>query len=199
MLTLVIALVVIGASLFYYSARKKELNDVIILKHGPSEVAEAEEIAEIEESERRIKVYVAGEVNSSGVYDLPPNSRVVDAIEQAGGATQYADLLSINLAKIIGDEDQIIVPKIVEETANEPNLNLSQVGYRADTQNSLININSATMEELMQLPNVGNVTAQNIISYRETKSKFSTISDIKNVTGIGEKTFEGLKDLIAVR
>lgn len=140
------------------------------------------------------KVHISGEINNSGVYEVKENDRLEDLVNLAGGLTQNADLNSINLAMKLEDEMRIIIPnvnnpeKIVDKTV--------VVGSN-EKMSKKININSATKEELMTLPNIGERRADSIIEYRETK-KFETIEDIKNVNGIGDKFFEQLKELIEV-
>lgn len=178
--------------IFYYK-KQSDVRSVTILKSGEIEKSIVEE--EYVET-KNIKVYIIGEVNSPGVYELPVNSRVVDVVEKAEGFTDEADRVSINLAKILKDEEQIVVSNISNKTFVEVNNNKSDINLSSDT--TLVNINKATKEQLMTLPSVGSVTAENIISYRETYGLFKSIEEIKNVTRIGEKTFESLKELISV-
>ena len=198
--SIVVAVVI---SFFYYKMRVDDLNDIVVLKSGTTVQTETIRTIEID-FEQNIKVYVIGEVNTSGVYELPRNSRVVDAIEMAGGATEFADLISINLARIIKDEEQIVIPRIKEESVGN-NESEKMIAVEAVNnlpfgriENRLVNINKATKTELATLPNIGSVTAQNIIDYRELYGDFKNITDIKKVTRIGDKTYDGLKDLITV-
>lgn len=128
-------------------------------------------------------VHVKGEVVQSGVVRLPPGSRVEDAIRSAGGATEDADLDALNLAKKIVDGEEIIVPKKGES--------LSIV--QKDTR---VNVNTANATELQTLPGVGEVTAERIITYRETYGSFTTAEDLLQVRGIGEAILQELKDKI---
>ncbi|TJX14760.1 competence protein ComEA [Tissierella creatinini] len=145
-----------------------------------------------------IMVHISGQVYSPGLIELVQGDRVIDAVELAGGLTKEADLDRINLAKKVEDEEKIYVPRIGE--SNEP-VELQTSNPRVDNNDlkgNNININTATLDELDSLPGVGKVIAQRIIDYRST-SPFKTIDDLKNVSGIGDKIFSGLKDLISVK
>ncbi|MGC9171508.1 helix-hairpin-helix domain-containing protein [Caldisericum sp.] len=142
-------------------------------------------------SPQKIKVYVTGEVKHPDVYELEENSIIKDAITLAGGVTENADLIAINLAKKLTDGEEVIVPAKENSTSN------STVSA-SNAKTGKININSATKEELMTLPGIGEVKANAIIDYRTKNGPFKSIHDIVNVSGIGEKTFEKIKDLITV-
>lgn len=142
-----------------------------------------------------IKVYINGEVNKPGVYTLKQNSRILDLVSCAGGFKEEADSLKINEAKILKDEDYIYVPKIVNGAINGENT-ITPVNTMDDGK---ININEATKEQLMTLPRIGEVTATKIIEYREKSGPFKTIEDLKNISGIGDKTIDNIKDKIEVR
>ncbi len=135
-----------------------------------------------------IYVYVTGKVITPGVYELPIDSRIYVAIELAGGLANDADEKSINMAQKLKDGDHIHVYAIGES-------------YTLDTSddgNSLININTATKEQLMTLSGIGESRAESIITYRDTVGAFLSIEDIMNVSGIKEAAFEKIKDNISV-
>jgi competence protein ComEA len=139
-----------------------------------------------------ITVYVSGGVNHAGLYALPSGSRVNDAIQAAGGLSNDASGGALNLAKILADGEQIDVPILIITTvtggssrSNNPSL-------------ALVDINTATLEQLDTLPNIGPITAQGIIDYRNTNGPFARIEDIMNVPRIGQATFDKIKDLIMV-
>ena len=139
-----------------------------------------------------IMVYVSGEVTNSGLYPLPPGSRVNDAIQAAGGFTNRANTSNLNLAEILEDGEQIIVP-------------LSSFPTMTDDQTRsvnpaliLVDINTATIEQLDTLPEIGPITAQDIIDYRKKNGPFAKIEDILDVPGIGQVKFNKIKDLITV-
>lgn len=153
------------------------------------------------ETKNKIYVHVVGEVKNPGVYEMSLGDRVFHAIEKAGGATENAELTSINLAEKLKDGEKIIVYK--KEMINSNNVtskdNVSQDQERYfKSKNNLININTASKEELETLPGIGKVLSQRIIDYRRTNGYFKSIDEIKKVSGIGEKRFEAIKDLITV-
>lgn len=156
--------------------------------------------------EEKVVVHVIGEVNNPGVVTLPEGSRIIDAINMAGGKTEEADLSKINLAYIVEDGTQIYIPRI-NENLNQVNLISDGAGIGVIINDSnmeenkvevKVNINTANKEKLETLPGIGETTAQKIIDYRETNGKFKTIEDIKNVSGIGDAKYESLKDKITV-
>lgn len=138
-----------------------------------------------------ITVYVSGRVNQIGLYTLPPGSRVNDAIQAAGGLAADADNNLINLAEILVDGEQIIVPSIPPTAANNNN-------SRGENPVSIlmVDINSATLDQLDTLPEIGLKTAQTIIDYRNANGPFTKIEEILDVPGIGQATFEKIKGLI---
>ena len=145
---------------------------------------------------RPLRVYVSGAVAHPDVYELPSDSIVKDAIEAAGGPSGEADLNCVNLAQRVHDEEQIYVPQKGEESPPVRPLSLPSPSKQ---ESGKVNINTATAEELSTLPGIGPTKAQSIIDYRTVKGPFQAIEDIKNVRGIGDATFEKLKDKIAVR
>jgi competence protein ComEA len=151
-----------------------------------------------------IAVQVVGGVVRPGVYELPEGSRVQDAIDAAGGLLVDADATSINLAAKLEDGQQLEIPGgTTGASSSSPSQNTAPftivptVGSPTSSAD-LININTATLDELESLPNIGPTTAQNIITYRNTRGPFSHIEDITNVTGIGLATFDQIKGMITV-
>ena len=145
-----------------------------------------------------IKVHISGQINREGVYEVKEGDRLDDLIKQAGGLSPDADNNSLNLAMKLEDQMKIYIPN-KNEILNENSTNTDQLVSKPDSisENGKININTASKEELMILPNIGDKRAQAIIEYRDTK-KFETIEEIKNVTGIGEKLYQAMQDLITV-
>lgn len=157
-------------------------------------------------TDNSIIVYICGAVKESKVITLPEDSRISDAIDAVGGLTDDADLTNINLAYILEDGEKIYIPKKGEELQNEASTVSSSVqgssysNYSAtSTKSNKININKATQTELETIPGVGPSTALKIIEYREQNGKFSTIEDIKNVSGIGDAKYKKMKDYITVK
>ncbi|WP_197090972.1 helix-hairpin-helix domain-containing protein [Bacillus sp. FJAT-27231] len=150
-----------------------------------------------------LMVDIKGAVASPGIYSLKNGERIHDAIEKAGGFQQEADRTAINLAQKLQDEMVVYVPKNGEEPPAElpaavPRQGSTQ-GNSSENGGSSININQASAEELQQLPGIGKAKAQAIIEYRETTGAFSKPEDLKNVSGIGEKTFEKMASLVVVQ
>lgn len=150
---------------------------------------------ENDKEKEKIIVHITGEVKYAGVVVLKEGDRIVDAIEAAGGETDNADLNKLNLAYIVSDGDKIYVPNKNEEIGNITTVN-EEINSE---EQSTININTASLKELMELPGIGEVTANKIIEYRTQNGKFSTIEELKNVPGIGSSKFENLKEKIRVK
>lgn len=156
-----------------------------------------------------LSVHVIGAVNKPGVYQLPPGSRVLDAVNAAGGFSSDANQQSSNLAAFLQDGEQVII------LANAPTATPILVSPVTETQvingleaqstpfpsnpGGLININTASAELLETLPGVGPVTAAYIIAYREANGGFKSIDEILEVSGIGPVKFAGIKDLITIQ
>ena len=142
-----------------------------------------------------IYVHIDGEVKNPGVYKMKIGDRVNDAIQAAGGLTENTDKGRINLATKLRDEMKIHISKIGETNSDLSNESKDD---NSDGNNSkLININTASKEELCKLTGIGENKAKLIIEYRE-KNKFTKIEDITKVSGIGKKTFEKIKNDITV-
>lgn len=138
----------------------------------------------------KIAVYISGEVNNPGVYYIEENQRLNDLIEICGGFTKEADITDLNLAEILNDTDKIDVPKLIIKDENEED--------NIVIENNLLNINTATKDELKELNGIGDTLANNIIEYRKN-NKFNTIEDILNVNGIGESKYNNIKEYICVK
>jgi competence protein ComEA len=138
-----------------------------------------------------ITVFVSGKVNQEGLYVLPVGSRVNDAIQAAGGFLGDANSGVLNLAEILEDGEQIHVPGLNTPEVESP----IQRGTRAT---ELVDINVASLEELDSLPDIGPMTAQDILDYRNANGPFASIEAIMDVPGIGQGKFDSIKDLITV-
>jgi competence protein ComEA len=152
-----------------------------------------------------IIVHVAGAVKSPGVYHLAHGERLQDAIEAAGGATQDADIHRLNLAMRVQDGQRVYVPGGSESAPpSVPAPSITDAAQLAEASPSplasdaLIDLNTATSEQLQTLPRIGPVMAQRIIEYRQTHGGFTSVEDLMNVKGIGEKTFEKIRPLVVV-
>lgn len=167
---------------------------------------EIEKVNEDIEKEQTIYIDIKGEINNPGVYEMCEGSRVIDAIEMSGGLTSEANTDNINLSKKLLDETVIIVPnryklyenvtikndyEVSNEVIEEPSKDVEETSGKVD-------LNNATLEELMTLDGIGETKAKAIIEYRDTSGGFKSIEDIKNVSGIGESTYENIKNNITV-
>ena len=141
-----------------------------------------------------ITVHVAGAVASPGVYELPRGARVIDAIETAGGLTADAGATEVNLAAVLEDGMQVVVP------AETPASEAAENGGSGPPANpgGLVNINTANRAQLESLPGIGPTIAGRILEYRAANGAFEKIGDIVHVSGIGPSTFDTIKDLITV-
>jgi competence protein ComEA len=138
----------------------------------------------------RVLVHVVGAVRRPGLYELSENSRVADAVKRAGGVTAKADVALVNLAAPIADGTQVVVPaRIPAARSGGP--------VAAPVQTGPVHLNSATVEQLDELPGVGPVTAQKIVAYRSENGAFRSVDDLDAVPGIGPARLEELRPLVA--
>ncbi len=142
----------------------------------------------------KVTVYVTGAVENPGVYQLPPGSRVEAAIQAAGGWKPSANQSAINLAQPLEDGQSIYVP-LPGEKVPTPS---TEKKATQETIDQIVDINSASVELLDQLPGIGPTKASEIVSYRQNNGAFDTIEEILNVPGIGPGIFEDIRDLITV-
>ena len=214
-----IIVVIIGSLIFagyyYFNDKEDSKKKTYLLestkKNDKEKETKKEEITEI-------MVDIKGEVINQGIYKLKTGSRVIDAINMAGGLTNNANTSVLNLSKKLIDEMVIIVysnyeVENFEKTKEEETkvLESCKTGYdniendaciepetSIETQTSKISINNASLEELMTLSGIGEAKAKSIIEYREQNGGFNSIEDIKNVTGIGDALFDQIKENITL-
>ncbi len=157
-----------------------------------AQTEKADESDSANDDDKTIYVYICGAVKNPGVYELPMESRLFQAIEAAGGLLENADERSVNQAQILTDGQEIIVYELGEEIPSSDNAVSDTSG------NGKININTADKDALMELPGIGESRADEIINYRNEHGRFDSIEDIMNISGIKEKMFEKIKDYIEV-
>lgn len=174
------------------------------------------------ENNEKIYVYITGEVNNPGVVLLKSGSRIVDAIEAAGGVTNKANISKVNLVYVLQDGMKVNIPNNTDlknnenfeyitmssgdekNDANTGNSSTTITSENSSSNNesafkiSIVNINTATQTELETLPGIGPSLALRIVNYRKENGKFSSIEDIKNVSGIGEAKYEDIKNYIKI-
>jgi competence protein ComEA len=140
----------------------------------------------------RLIVHVVGAVRKPGLYRLTHGSRIADALRRAGGATRRADLSLVNLAAPLSDGTQVVVPR------RAPAAVAGEAGTpAAGTPSGPVHLNTATVEQLDELPGVGPVTAQKIVDWRDQHGAFSSVDDLDAIPGIGPARLEQLRELVA--
>lgn len=134
-------------------------------------------------------VDVAGKVRRPGVVQLPAGARVIDALRKAGGPRPHVDLTTLNLARVLTDGEQVLVGRPDPASGG---LAGAAASSTPGNPGSLVNLNSATQEQLETLPGVGPVTAQKILDWRQAHARFSSVDELLEVSGIGDKTLARL-------
>ncbi len=162
---------------------------------APSETISVESDSPEDEDEMsssgELYVHVLGAVEKPGLYVLDLDARLVDALAAAGGTTEQADLAAVNLARVLSDGEQVVVPVI--GAVSEPGM--PEPAAPAD---DLIDLNTADQAALETLPRIGPALAERIISWREENGRFQSVDDLLAVPGIGEKLLEGIRDGVRV-
>ena len=183
-LVLAVAASLAGAAFLTWRATTGESAplELVMPTPGPPSTVEASEI----------KVYVTGAVVMPGVYSLREGARLHELVEAASGARSDADLDAINLAARVMDEDHWRIPVRGETTASD------SVAPQGSSQGR-IDLNSATAEQLRSLPNIGEVRAHAIVTFRETRGPFAAVDDLLMVSGIGPETLAAVRDLVEAR
>lgn len=185
MLFRIAAIVLIAASALILRAHQASKADITIEDAG--EIVQAEEIY----------VDIGGAVANPGVYKASPTTRLYEIIEMAGGLRSDADTDSVNQAAYVQDGEKIMIPVHREVTDTYQEDPMAEDSTHIENINGLININTASKAELMTLTGIGEVMADRIIEYR-SRSLFKSAEDIKSVKGIGDATYEKIKDSITV-
>ncbi len=151
---------------------------------------------------------ISGAVKEEGVYTLKSGSRLQDLIDAAGGLTSRAQIKAINRSLLLQDQDKVYIPYKGEKTAAAPTAGIASNAAASSSSSSSspaassaagkVNLNTATAADLQKLNGIGEKKAEQIIAYREQKGGFKSIDELKEVSGIGDKTFDALKDQITV-
>lgn len=211
LLIVIVAIVAIISYYFIFDRKEEWLNNQEQNLEIKEEIKTNDQIEnnsneqQLEKNENTI-VHVSGAVNKEGIVELKNNSRIIDAIDKAGGLKDEADITNINLAYIIEDGMKIHIPSkeekestiIVESNIDSGTVEQSNEIKSNNNKKLKININTATKTDLETLPGIGESTALKIIEYRKKKGKFKLIEDIKQVNSIGENKFNKIKELITV-
>lgn len=178
-----------------------------LLLSEPDTASEAEPIfdeedgssleADASENVPEIYVQVSGAVNAPGVYALPEGSRIFQAVELAGGVTDEADLKSLNQAKPLTDGELIWVMTAAEAAKQETPP--EEAGDSSAKEDGKVNLNTATKEELMELPGIGAAKAESILAWREANGSFTQIEDLMKIEGIKEGVFSKIENYVKVQ
>lgn len=204
--TALVLIFFLGAGVWYFffgrSSLEKQKTDTeltSILDTVEPEAVPDELFEEVAPEE--VVVYVCGAVNAPGIYTLPDNSRLYEAVTMAGGFSSDADPAYHNLARSITDGERIYILSVTETKELSAKLKVSgeEGAGQAFSQNGILNLNTATAEQLMELPGIGEAKAAAILSYRAKIGQFTDIEEVMNVSGIGEAMFEKIKDKITVK
>lgn len=179
-------------TIFYLNPSPSSVDSVSLDRYveNEREVTEIEEIENVEEQVNHYIVDVKGQVKFPGVYEVEEHLRVHDVIQLAGGFLEMANETAINLAQKISDEMVIYVPHLDEEINNAS----TATAWSPSQDEKKVSLNQATVGELETLPGIGPSKAAAIINYREEVGAFQSIDELTNVSGIGEKTLEKLRD-----
>ncbi|MFJ7306917.1 helix-hairpin-helix domain-containing protein [Peribacillus frigoritolerans] len=203
MTMITVAVAFVAGGIYFFSQQGEDPADTEDIFSVTAKEAEMEQSVNESAAEPEIiKVDVKGAVKSPGIFTAQAGDRVIDLITSAGSFTEKADTDKVNFAQIIEDQMVIYVPEIGEE--DKGNLENIQVGTSGDavtkgTSGGMVNLNTATKEDLQTLTGIGPSKADAILEYRETVGKFKEVDELKQVTGIGDKTFERLRDSISVK
>ena len=207
-----IILIVLVIILFMIYMITSNTNDEISLESltvsgntAESNVVENLEAEEELETEK-IAIHIIGEVKKEGIVYLEASSRIVDAIKEAGGATKEADLSQINLAYELQDGQKIYIPNknekiseyITMSSGNNVIIEENNSSAETERKENKVNINTANVNELDNLPGIGPSLAQRIIEYREENGNFKSIEELQNIKGIGESKYSDIKDKVTV-
>lgn len=199
-LVLIAAILLIAVGIFYnfFKEDKEEISYENIIVQNVENVVSNEEIVEEKEY---IKIHIAGQVKIPGIIELEYGARISDAIEKAGGLTEFASLKNVNLAYKLEDGQKLYIPTTEEDVESVLMENGENIIKESNVSGSskTININKANESELEEIPGVGPSMASKIVNYRKENGEFKSIEDLKNISGIGEKKFETMREYISVK
>lgn len=204
--TVIAIAVLIGIISFIYN--KNQTKDDTILENDIliTNTSTNNNLVENESSKDLVVVHITGSVKNPGIVKLSEGSRIEDAIQAAGGLTENADISKVNLAYVLDDGIKIKIPSITDDDIGDEDIineesgeNIIENDTTSSKNNKSININKATETELETLPGIGASLASRIVEYRKQNGNFSSIEDIKNVSGIGDSKYLNIKDFITVK
>ena len=206
-----ICIILIGVIIYYMNSKKEETNltELIPYEENVLQGNSAKEESS-QETTNDVTIHITGAVNKPGVYTFTQGSRIADAVDKAQGLREDADAEGINLAYVMEDGMQIIIPSkqsnkdtgVGQEmyiTTDSSSSNQNIKGNSEKSSEGKVNINTATEEQLETLTGIGPSTAKKIIQYRKEHGNFKSIEDIKSVSGIGDSKYNSIKDRICVK
>jgi competence protein ComEA len=188
-----VALLIVGGAALWYV---RSLPSSVRIEASTERTDRAGSAAALTPTPAVLIVDVAGWVRRPGVYEFRQGDRVIDAIRMAGGGKTGADLQSINLAALLVDGQQIVVPKRGQGVPEAGMTGGALPGTGG--AEALINLNTATLDQLESLPGIGPALAQRILDYRQLHGPFRKVEDLLNVSGIGEKRLADLRSNVTV-
>lgn len=190
-----VPVLVIAAVLFFWL---NSGSDEIKIDEGNSSAIEEDGVSqqEVNSTQSHLYVDIGGEVMKPGVYEVSDGTRLFEVIDKAGGLTEDADIDGINRAETVQDGQKIMIGRHGENP--DENRDSYSANNVTDSGEGKVNINTADAAALQTIPGIGPSKADRIIEYRESEGKFNEIDDIKNISGIGNKTFESIKEYITV-
>lgn len=190
-----VPVLVIAAVLFFWL---NSGSDEIKIDEGNSSAIEEDGVSqqEVNSTQSHLYVDIGGEVMKPGVYEVSDGTRLFEVIDKAGGLTEDADIDGINRAETVQDGQKIMIGRHGENP--DENRDSYSANNVTDSGEDKVNINTADAAALQTIPGIGPSKADRIIEYRESEGKFNEIDDIKNISGIGNKTFESIKEYITV-
>lgn len=198
----ILVIILVGWKIYDSSNYEKIGSDELVVSDAEDNNSKNEEEGE------DMAIHVTGEVKKPGVVKVKEGSRIQDIIEAAGGLTEKADISNVNLAFAVEDGMKIRIPSIDDEETGEQQyitedggkgVILSEESMGSSESVLSVNINTASQDELQELPGIGPSIATRIVEYRNQNGKFKNIEDIKNVTGIGDSKFAKIKEFIKVK
>ena len=172
---------------------RDEKKEEIPLEEAQTQEDETGSESAKKQEEEKIYVHVCGQVKSPGVYELPSESRVYQALDAAGGMTEEAASQQVNQAQKLADGQQIYVP-----SAQEAENSSGQPGQSPAADDGKVNLNTADKEELMTLSGIGEARAEAILEYREEKGGFQSVEELKEIDGIKDGIFGKIEDQIMI-
>ena len=192
-----VILITLLVGIYLMVNKKAQVDTTMWEETSLTTTAEAATDATKERAETMIYVDIKGAVKVPGIYQLKNQQRIWDALALAGGVSEEADTTQVNYAQKVKDQMIIYVPKKGESVAQSLET-LQESAPAQQNQEEKINVNTATEAELQTISGIGAKKAQEIIRFRDEQGPFKTVEELKNVSGIGEKTVERLKDMLTV-